>query len=207
MKNPPWIKLYYKTLNSYPLCTLDDHLRFHAIGILLLASQCNNKILLDIPKIQHKLLAKQPIDIQALIDAEFIEVVNLSMENDLDKSTTDTEQERDKNLLKDCRVDSVNSGDNFFLSRAVSVGNCWFSANSSKFAWLWTDSQATLFTKGLEKSGYLKKTKKTAENLADEVAFAIFEGVYKETRPIEKAINAVLKSFDKGLWSTPKGFV
>lgn len=204
---PPWIKLYTSLLNSYPFCILDDHIRFQGIGILLLASTYNNQIPVNPTLIQEKLRSKQPIDLQALVNADFIEIVVVDNSTILENPRADTEQETEKRLLKDCPVNCVNSGDNFLVKSSVGFGNSWFSLENSKYGWLWTNAQVELFIKGLEDSGYMQKSKKSAELLVDEVAYAVFEGVFKETRPVEKAINAVLKSFNNGVWNTPKGYV
>lgn len=72
---PVWIKLYVSILDDYHFQQLTDAERFHAIGLMLLASRLNNKLPNDAAWLQKKIGATEPIDLQRLIDCEFLEFV------------------------------------------------------------------------------------------------------------------------------------
>lgn len=74
-RNPTWIKLYFALLNDRQFYRLSDASKFHLIGLFLIASQCDNKIPLDMPWIERQLAATETIDLAALIDSGFVELL------------------------------------------------------------------------------------------------------------------------------------
>lgn len=71
-RTPPWIKLYNDVLDDYRFERLQDASKAHLILIWLLASRTNNRIPNDPEWIARKIGATEEIDLQALIEAEFI---------------------------------------------------------------------------------------------------------------------------------------
>jgi hypothetical protein len=72
---PVWIKLYVSILDDYHFQQLTDAEQFHAIGLMLLASRLNNKLPNDAAWLQKKIGATEAIDLQKLLDAEFLEFI------------------------------------------------------------------------------------------------------------------------------------
>jgi len=72
-RNPPWIKVYNTLLNDYQFTKLQDHARWQLIGIWLLASRCDNKLPADADFLQRAILSTEPIDLDALIEAGWLE--------------------------------------------------------------------------------------------------------------------------------------
>ena len=72
-RNPPWIRLYRTLLSDRNFYKLDACLKFQIIGMFLLASECDNKILSDAEWIQSKIQSVEQVDLQALLATGFIE--------------------------------------------------------------------------------------------------------------------------------------
>ncbi len=73
-RNPIWIKLYCSLLDDYDFAQLPDETKFHAIGLMLLASRLNNKFPDDEPWLRAKINAEKRIDLEKLLEIEFLEV-------------------------------------------------------------------------------------------------------------------------------------
>lgn len=71
-RNPPWIKLHNKLLESYDFECLPDASKAHLICIWLLASRTNNKMKADKNWIQRKIGANSEVDINALVNSGFL---------------------------------------------------------------------------------------------------------------------------------------
>jgi hypothetical protein len=72
-RNPIWIKLYCSLLDDYDFAQLPDETKFHAVGLMLLASRLNNKFP-DEPWLRAKINAEKRIDLEKLLEIEFLEV-------------------------------------------------------------------------------------------------------------------------------------
>lgn len=72
-RNPLWIKLYNNLLESYEYSQLSDSSKGHLLGVMLLASRCNNKIPNDPVWISQKTSSKSKVNIKELIDFGFLE--------------------------------------------------------------------------------------------------------------------------------------
>ncbi len=71
-RDPPWIKLHTKILESYELSLLPDAAKAHLMLIWLLASRLNNRIPLDADWIGKQISANEPVDLELLAEAGFI---------------------------------------------------------------------------------------------------------------------------------------
>jgi uncharacterized phage protein (TIGR02220 family) len=75
-RNPPWIKLHQTILDNYEFCEVADATKWHMIGMLLLASRIDNKIPDDPRWIALRISAKTKIDLQAMLDIDFIRYID-----------------------------------------------------------------------------------------------------------------------------------
>jgi hypothetical protein len=74
-RTPPWIKLHNELLESYEFECLPDASKAHLLCIWLLASRTNNKINADPRWIARKIGANSPVDIDVLVNAGFLQVI------------------------------------------------------------------------------------------------------------------------------------
>jgi hypothetical protein len=72
LRNPPWIRLYYKLLHDRRFFRLDDASKYLAIGCFLLASQSENKIPFDEAWIRRELSFDGVFNWEILLENEFI---------------------------------------------------------------------------------------------------------------------------------------
>lgn len=84
-RNPVWIKMPYSLLDDYEFEQLADETKFHAMGLMLLASHHNNKLPEDNAWLQKKIGAQKEIDLEILLEIGFLEVI--TGENSNKKST------------------------------------------------------------------------------------------------------------------------
>lgn len=75
-RNPIWIKLYCAILEDYDFARLPDETKFHAIGLMLLASRSNNRFPDDEEWLRAKINANSKINLQILLEIEFLEVIS-----------------------------------------------------------------------------------------------------------------------------------
>lgn len=75
-RNPIWIKLYCSILEDYDFARLPDETKFHAVGLMLLASRSNNKFPDDEEWLRAKINANSKINLQILLEIEFLEVIS-----------------------------------------------------------------------------------------------------------------------------------
>lgn len=77
-RNPPWVKLYVKILDSDAFFFLPDASKLLFFCLLVFASRRKNKIRLDFTWLQKKLPINEPITmetLQPLIDAGYVNVL------------------------------------------------------------------------------------------------------------------------------------
>ena len=72
-RDPAWIKLYARLLDSYAFAALADNTKWHLIGIFLLASKQGNRIPGDPRWVRKKIAARTRVDLESLVAAGFIE--------------------------------------------------------------------------------------------------------------------------------------
>ncbi len=72
-RRPPWIKLYVELLNDYEFTALSDVMRYHVMGLWIIASQTDNKIPYDAKWIARELHATSKINLDTLIEAGWLE--------------------------------------------------------------------------------------------------------------------------------------
>jgi len=75
-RNPIWIKLYCSILEDYDFARLPDETKFHAVGLMLLASRSNNKFPDDEEWLRAKINANSKINLQILLEIEFLEIIS-----------------------------------------------------------------------------------------------------------------------------------
>lgn len=75
-RNPIWIKLYCSILEDYDFARLPDETKFHAVGLMLLASRSNNKFPEDEVWLRAKINAEKEINLERLLEIRFLEVVS-----------------------------------------------------------------------------------------------------------------------------------
>ena len=73
-RDPPWIKLYYSTLDDYEYACLQDASKLLLISLWMLAGRTNNKIPCDTVWIKSKSMIKGKINLDPLVSAGFITV-------------------------------------------------------------------------------------------------------------------------------------
>jgi hypothetical protein len=77
-RSPPWIKLYKTVLDDYEYTCLQDASKLHLILIWILASQFENRLPYDSRWIGQRIHATEDVDLDALVDAGFIEKTGTS---------------------------------------------------------------------------------------------------------------------------------
>jgi len=73
-RNPPWIKLHNHLLDDYDFEMLGDAAKGHLLCIWMLASRTKNEMPFDDKWITKKIGASTKVNLQALVDAEFLTV-------------------------------------------------------------------------------------------------------------------------------------
>lgn len=73
-RNPPWIKMYRGLLDDYAFARLQDASKAHAICIMLLASQLDNRVPADPDWIAQRIGANSPVDLDELLSSTFVEL-------------------------------------------------------------------------------------------------------------------------------------
>jgi ribosomal protein L12E/L44/L45/RPP1/RPP2 len=72
-RSPPWIKLYTDLLDNYEFARLQDASKAHLLAIWMLASRNSNRLPLDPVWVGQRISALEPVDLDALLSAGFIE--------------------------------------------------------------------------------------------------------------------------------------
>ena len=73
--NPIWIKLYCSILDDYEFAKIADETKFHAVGLMLLASRLNNKFPDDERWLRQKINANSKINLKLLLEIGFLEPI------------------------------------------------------------------------------------------------------------------------------------
>lgn len=81
-RNPIWIKLYCSILDDYEFAQIPDETKFHAVGLMLLASRLNNKFPEDEPWLRQKINANSEINLKLLLEIGFLDVIKGSRSNE-----------------------------------------------------------------------------------------------------------------------------
>jgi len=70
---PTWIKLWTALLDDEEFFELPDAYKFHVVGIMLVASQHDNRFKANIRWLEKQIGAQTPIDLERLLKSKFIE--------------------------------------------------------------------------------------------------------------------------------------
>lgn len=73
-RHPPWVKLHVKILRNYAFRCLQDASKGHLLSLFALASQYENRIPYDLAFITEMIGAREPVDVEELVLAGFIEL-------------------------------------------------------------------------------------------------------------------------------------
>jgi len=74
-RDPTWVKLHRSLLTDYAWSQLDDSAKGHLIGIWLMAAKLENRIPADPVWLANQIGATDPIDLDALISASWLQWV------------------------------------------------------------------------------------------------------------------------------------
>lgn len=91
---PPWIKLYNSLLRSRSFMALTEAARWHCVGLMLVASQHDNMIPMDVSWIRAEIKAKATIDFTGLIASGMLELCEQDASSD-----KDTDKEEDEEYI------------------------------------------------------------------------------------------------------------
>lgn len=81
-RNPIWIKLYCSILDDYEFAQIPDETKFHAVGLMLLASRLNNRFPEDEPWLRQKINANSEINLKLLLEIGFLVPIKGSRSNE-----------------------------------------------------------------------------------------------------------------------------
>ena len=129
-RSPPWIKLYNDLLDDYAFTCLQDASKLHQILIWLVASRTGNKLPADPDWISRKISATEPVDLDVLERAGFIEYIDEKLNDN--QPLRDVEQHA-SGVLADCKQDACLEGEQ---SRAEG-DYCAKACASERFAEFW----------------------------------------------------------------------
>ena len=87
-RNPTWIKLYCSILDDYDFAQLPDETKFHAVGLMLLASRLNNKFPADEVWLRAKINAEKEINLEMLLEIRFLEAIPSEKGEKTDESSS-----------------------------------------------------------------------------------------------------------------------
>lgn len=77
-RNPPWIKLHQSVTEDTAFALLPDAAKGHLVLIWLLASRMDNRLPLDPVFIGARINARDPVDLNLLVESGFLELVPLA---------------------------------------------------------------------------------------------------------------------------------
>ena len=115
-RSPPWIKLYNDLLENYEFSMLEDNEKFHLLGIYLLASRASNKLPFDSKGIKRKMDANSEVDLDRLLELEFVELWP-------DSDTQALRLQDDSQPLADCSSDCIESREEQREEKEQKAGN------------------------------------------------------------------------------------
>lgn len=115
-RNPIWIKLYCSILEDYDFARLPDETKFHAVGLMLLASRSNNKFPDDEEWLRAKINANSKINLQILLEIEFLQIIS-------DKKGAETDENFDGERTTNARK-SKKTKDEFASATFKDEKNC-----------------------------------------------------------------------------------
>ena len=108
-RNPPWIKLHNHLLDDYEFENLGDAAKGHLLCIWMLASRTKNQMPFDEKWITKKIGASSKVNLQALVNAEFLTVehdASTSLHNETQLATVSVPSvEESRGETEQSRVD------------------------------------------------------------------------------------------------------
>jgi len=179
-RNPPWIKLHNHLLDDYEFENLGDAAKGHLLCIWMLASRTKNEMPFDEKWITKKIGASSKVNLQALVDAEFLIVEHdastlLHNETQLATVSVPLEEER-RGETEKSRVDKgrfTPPSDIETVSYFESKGST--NEEASKF-WYFYDSKNWMVGKSKMKkwqsaaNGWITRNKKTSTDIIQQSA-------------------------------------
>lgn len=109
-RNPPWIKLHNHLLDDYEFENLGDAAKGHLLCIWMLASRTKNQMAFDEKWITKKIGASTKVNLQALVNAEFLVVehdASTSLHNETQLATVSVpSEEKSRGETEKSRGDS-----------------------------------------------------------------------------------------------------
>jgi hypothetical protein len=109
-RTPPWIKLHNSLLDNYEFECLPDASKAHLLCIWMLASRTDNKIPNNADWIKKKIGASTKVDLQLLIDGDFICYHDASkVQQEVESDATDYVPSEEESREDKSREDKPNS--------------------------------------------------------------------------------------------------
>lgn len=106
-RDPKWVKLYTRTLDSYDYASLSDASKLLQFCIILLAAKTHNKIPMDTAWIMRRASLSQEPDLVPLFDSGFIE--NIPASELLSSCYQDASPEKSRGENKRKEADGINA--------------------------------------------------------------------------------------------------
>lgn len=141
-RSPPWIKLHRDILTSATWVASDDASRVLAIALMVLASQCNNKILADPDYIKRVAYLNKTPDLSKLINLGFIDYIDengvASMPEERASVDADHATQRREEKIRSETEKNDPAFDDFWSAYPNKVGK-----GKAREAWLKATTKAT----------------------------------------------------------------
>jgi hypothetical protein len=123
-RNPPWIKLHRELLTSETWVSSSNDDRVLAIAIMMLASECGNKIPANTRYIQRRAYLEREPDLSGLIALKFIEIIEENVDASKPQASarpeTETETEnRDREQNTEANASDEKSSSPIDLKAAI----------------------------------------------------------------------------------------
>ena len=100
-RNPPWVKWYTHCLDDSEFAELDDATKWLAVGLVMLASRCSNRIKSDSKWIQNRLGMHSEPNLKALRRTGFLASIPRAKRLLRDRDREETETETENVLAKE----------------------------------------------------------------------------------------------------------
>lgn len=118
-RNPPWIKLHNSILEDYDFGQLEDDVKYHALGLALIASRIDNHIPADGTWVAQRIGARSTVDFKPLLAMGFLAICTCKQCSEQGASKmlakryretereTEGEREGEGETIRSCHADVV----------------------------------------------------------------------------------------------------